>query len=126
MWPPLVRLRRAATRAAPTTVNLEAGVAKGSYRLAASAPGFAASPVEVAVRDDQTASVDQHLARSAVQQQVVVSASLEGSLVPQRGSSVSTISDQEINDRGAQSVTDVLRGVPGLALNDTGCGMLGA
>ena len=97
-----------------------AGVARGSYRLAANAPGFAASPVEVAVRDDQTASVDLHLALSAVQQQVVVSASLEGSLAPQLGSSVSTISSQEIDDKAAQNVTDVLRGIPGLALDDTG------
>ncbi len=76
------------------------GVAKGSYRLVANAPGFAASPVEVAVRDDQTASVDLHLALSAVQQQVVVSASLEGSLAPQLGSSVSTISSQEVDEHG--------------------------
>jgi len=97
-----------------------AGVARGSYRLVANAPGFAASPVDVAVREDQTASVDLHLALSAVQQQVVVSASLEGSLAPQLGSSVSTISGQEIDDRGAQNITDVLRGVPGVALDDTG------
>jgi outer membrane receptor protein involved in Fe transport len=96
------------------------GVAKGSYRLVANAPGFSASPVDVEVREDQTASMDLHLALSAVQQQVVVSASLEGSLAPQLGSSVSTISSQEIDERGAQNVTDVLRGVPGLALDDTG------
>ncbi len=96
------------------------GVATGSYRLVANAPGFSASPVEVEVREDQTASVDLNLALSAVQQQVVVSASLAGSLVPQLGSSVSTISSQEINGQGAQNVTDVLRGVPGVALDDTG------
>jgi len=96
------------------------GVAKGSYRLVANAPGFSSSPVDVEVREDQTSSIDLHLALSAVEQQVVVSASLEGSLAPQLGSSVSTISSQEINNQGAQNVTDVLRGVPGVALDDTG------
>ena len=96
------------------------GLAKGSYRLVANVPGFSASTADVELGEDQTRSVDLHLALSAVQQQVVVSASLEGSLVPQIGSSVSTVSDQEIDDRGAQNVTDVLRGVPGVALDDSG------
>jgi len=96
------------------------GLAKGTYRLVANAPGFSASTADVEVGEDQTRSVDLHLALSAVQQQVVVSASLEGALAPQLGSSVSTVSEQEIDDRGAQSVTDVLRGVPGVALDDSG------
>ena len=96
------------------------GVASGSYRLVANAPGFSASPVDVEVGEGQTTSVDLHLALSAVEQRVVVSASLEGTLAPQLGSSVSTISSQEIDDQGAQNVTDVLRGVPGVALDDTG------
>jgi len=96
------------------------GLAKGTYRLVANAPGFSASTADVELREDQTASVDLHLEISAVEQQVVVSASLEGSLAPQLGSSVSTVSDQEIDDRGAQNVTDVLRGIPGVALDDTG------
>ena len=97
-----------------------AGLAKGSYRLVANAPGFSASTADVEMHEDQTRSVDLHLALSAVQQQVVVSASLGGSLAPQLGSSVSTISDQEIDEKGAQNVTDVLRGIPGVALDDTG------
>jgi outer membrane receptor protein involved in Fe transport len=96
------------------------GLAKGAYRLVANAPGFSASTADVEMREDQTRSVDLRLALSAVQQQVVVSASLGGSLAPQLGSSVSTISEQEIDDRGAQNVTDVLRGIPGVALDDTG------
>jgi outer membrane receptor protein involved in Fe transport len=96
------------------------GLAKGAYRLVANAPGFSASTADVELGEDQTRRVDLHLALSAVQQQVVVSASLGGSLAPQLGSSVSTVSKQEIDDRGAQNVTDVLRGVPGVALDDTG------
>jgi outer membrane receptor protein involved in Fe transport len=96
------------------------GLAKGTYRLVANAPGFSASTADVEIGEDQARSVDLHLALSAVQQQVVVSASLGGALAPQLGSSVSTVSEQEIDDRGAQSVTDVLRGVPGVALDDSG------
>jgi outer membrane cobalamin receptor len=96
------------------------GLAKGTYRLVANAPGYVASTADVEIGEDQTRSVDLHLALSAVQQQVVVSASLEGALAPQLGSSVSTVSDQEINARAAQSVTDVLREVPGVALDDSG------
>jgi outer membrane receptor protein involved in Fe transport len=96
------------------------GLAKGSYRPVANAPGFSASTADVEIGEEQARSVDLHLALSAVQQQVVVSASLEGALAPQLGSSVSTISKQEIDDRGAQNVTDVLRGVPGVALDDSG------
>ena len=96
------------------------GLGKGSYRLLANAPGFSASSAQVEVGEDQTARMDLLLTLSALAQQVVVSASLEGSLAPQLGSSVSIISDQEIDDRGAQNITDVLRGVPGVALDDTG------
>jgi outer membrane cobalamin receptor len=96
------------------------GLVQGSYRLVADAPGFTASTAEVEIGAGETRSVDLHLMLSAVQQQVVVSASLGGSPAPQLGSSVSTISGQEIDDRGAQNVTDVLRGVPGVALDDAG------
>ena len=96
------------------------GVGKGSYRLVANAPGFSASTADVEIGEAQTTSVDLHLVVSAVEQQVVISASLGGSLAPQLGSSVSTVSDQEIDDRGAQNVTDVLRAIPGVALDDTG------
>ena len=96
------------------------GLTRGTYRLVADAPGFSASTADVEIGEDQTRSIDLHLALSAVQQQVVVSASLEGALAPQLGSSVSTVSEQEIDDRGAQSVTDVLHGVPGVTLDDAG------
>ena len=96
------------------------GLGKGTYRLVANAPGFSALTEDVEVHGGQACKVDLHLALSAVQQQVVVSASLDGALAPQLGSSVTTISEEEISDRGAQNVTDVLRGVPGIALDDTG------
>jgi len=96
------------------------GLRSGTYRLVANAPGFSTSAVDVEVREVPTARVDLHLALSAVEQQVVVSASLGGALVPQIGSSVSVVTQQEIDDRGVQSVLEVLRGVPGLEVNQSG------
>lgn len=92
----------------------------GAYRLAAHAPSFNAALQDVQVAGGETRRVDMRLELSAVQQQVVVSASLGGALAPQVGSSVAVISRQEIADRGAQSVLDVLRGVPGVEVNQTG------
>ena len=51
---------------------------------------------------------------------MVVSASLGGALAPELGSSVSVMTHDEMDDRGAQSVLDVLRGVPGVEVNQTG------
>jgi outer membrane receptor protein involved in Fe transport len=96
------------------------GLRGGTYRLVANAPGFSSASTAVEVRDAGTPTVDLHLELSAVEQQVVVSASLGGALAPQIGSSVSVITQGEIADRGAQSVLDVLRGVPGVEVNQTG------
>ena len=97
-----------------------AGLSRGVYQLVANAPGFSTSSSDVRVSDAGTQTVDLHLTLSAVDQQVVVSASLEGTLAPQIGSSVSVVTQSEIEDRGAQSVLDVLRGIPGVEVNQTG------
>jgi len=96
------------------------GLRSGAYRLVANAPGFSTSTVAVEVAENQTRIAHLHLELSAVAQQVVVSASLGGALVPQIGSSVSVVTRQEMDDRGAQSVLEVLRGVPGVEVNQTG------
>jgi outer membrane cobalamin receptor len=97
-----------------------AGLRSGTYRLVANASGFSSASTAVEVRDAGTQTVDLQLELSAVEQQVVVSASLAGVLAPQIGSSVSVINQEEIDDRGAQSVLEVLRGVPGVEVNQTG------
>ncbi len=96
------------------------GLRGGVYKLVASLPGFSSSSTEVEVGETDTRSVDLQLALSAVEEHVVVSASLAGTLAPQIGSSVSVITQQEIDERGAQSVLDVLRGIPGVEINQTG------
>jgi outer membrane receptor protein involved in Fe transport len=97
-----------------------ANLADGKYELEAHAPGFASPASEVEVRGPELRTVDLHLQLSAVQQQVVVSASLGGSLTSQAGSSVSVVTEQDISDRAAQNVLDVLSGVPGVEVSQAG------
>jgi len=92
----------------------------GVYHLVANAPGFTSSEVATKLAEGPTASVELHLALSAVEQRVVVSAALGGALAPQIGSSVSILTDQEITDQGAQNLLDVLRDVPGTSLTQAG------
>jgi len=96
------------------------GLPAGSYRLAAFAPGFSTSQGDIEVQEGRTNKMDLRLELSAVGQQVVVSASLGGALVPQIGSSVSVVTQQEIEDRDTQSVLEVLRGVPGVEVAQSG------
>ena len=97
-----------------------ANLADGKYQLVASAPGFASPRAEVEIRGAQVRTLDLHLQLSAVQQQVVVSASLGDSLVSEVGSSVSVVSGQDIKDRAALNVLDVLSGIPGIEVSQTG------
>jgi outer membrane receptor protein involved in Fe transport len=97
-----------------------AGLRGGAYQLTAHRPGFTASPVQIEVGDDETRAAELHLELSAVEQHVVVSASLGSALAPQLGSSVSIVPEQEIEERGAQGVYEVLRGVPGVEVNQSG------
>jgi len=92
----------------------------GAYRLVANVPGFTASTTPVEVAEGETRSVDPRLALSAVEEHVVVSASLGGALAPQVGSSLSVLTQSDVEERGAQSVLEVLRDVPGVAVTAAG------
>jgi len=96
------------------------GLRAGAYRLVANAPGFSSSSAEIQLHAEETRTLDLRLALSAVAQQVVVSASLKSALVQQLGSSVSVITRREIDDQAAQSINEVLRDVPGLAVEQSG------
>jgi outer membrane receptor protein involved in Fe transport len=96
------------------------GLLAGTFTIAANAPGFTAVLLEVSVASGETHVADLHLALSAVQEQVVVSASLGGALAPQTGSSVTVVTQQEIQDEGPETLADALRNVPGVAINRTG------
>ncbi len=96
------------------------GLASGTYTLAANLPGFTNVTAEIAVQTGDTKVVELHLKLSALQEQVVVSASLGGALAPEIGSSVTVVTNDEIQNEGAINVADALRNVPGVAINRTG------
>jgi outer membrane receptor protein involved in Fe transport len=97
-----------------------AGLAGGTYTIAANLPGFTSVSAEIKVEGSGNSVNDVHLKLSAVQEQVVVSASLGGALAPEVGSSVTVVSHDEIEDQGVETVADALRNVPGVAVNRTG------
>ena len=96
------------------------GLLAGTFTIAANAPGFTAVLLEVSLASGEAHPADLHLALSAVQEQVVVSASLGGALSPQTGSSVTVVTQQDIQDEGPETLADALRNVPGVAINRTG------
>jgi len=96
------------------------GLRGGTYRLVATVPGFAASPVQVKVGESERQTVDFRLVLSAVQEHVVVSATLGGALSPQVGSSIDVLTRRDLDEQGAQAVFEVLREVPGVTVNQTG------
>jgi outer membrane receptor protein involved in Fe transport len=97
-----------------------AGLRSGTYRLVATVPGFAVTPVEVEVGEREMQTVDLHLVLSAVQEHIVVSATLGGAFSPQVGSSIDVLTRRDLDEQGAQAVFEVLRAVPGVAVNQTG------
>ncbi len=96
------------------------GLQEGPYQLAASARGLACPAMNIEVRKDGNQRQDLNLALSALESQVVVSASLGGALAPQIGSSVSLVSKQDIDDRSAQNALEVIRGIPGIEVSQAG------
>jgi len=96
------------------------GLLAGTFTIAANAPGFTALAQQIAVANGETHTADLHLALTAAQDQVVVSASLGGALAPQTGSSVTIVTQRELQDEGVDTLADALRNVPGVAINRTG------
>jgi outer membrane receptor protein involved in Fe transport len=96
------------------------GLQPGAYKLVANLPGFSMPSVAVDLREDQTRVVDLKLELSAVHQQVVVSATLGAALAPEIGSSLTVLTRQELNDRGAQAALEALRGAAGVEVNQAG------
>ncbi|MGB6429313.1 MAG: TonB-dependent receptor [Candidatus Acidiferrales bacterium] len=96
------------------------GLRAGAFTVVANAPGFSDVSAEIELKGAETQTTDLHLKLSAVEEKVVVSASLGGALAPQLGSSVTVVSQQDIENQGAQSVYEALRNVPGVALAQSG------
>jgi outer membrane cobalamin receptor len=96
------------------------GLRSGAFVVVANLPGFTGISAEIKLEDGETSSTDLHLELSALQENVVVSASLGGAIAPEIGSSVTVVTQEEIQDQGVETVADALRNVPGVAINRTG------
>ena len=92
----------------------------GTYQVVGTSSGFNEVTGDIELMPDQKLVKDLKLNLSAVQERVVVSAAPGGALTSVIGSSVSVVSAQEIDDRGAQAALDVLRGLPGVEINQSG------
>jgi outer membrane receptor protein involved in Fe transport len=92
----------------------------GTYEIVGTVPGFNEVTGEIELRPDEKLVKDLNLNLSAVQEKIVVSAAPGGVLTSEIASSVSVVSAQEIDDRGAQAAVDVMRGLPGVEINQSG------
>ncbi len=99
---------------------LFSGLAAGDYDLVANLPGFSAPAIKFHLDAGQARNVKIQLAISAVRQQVMVTATLGAALTPEIGSSVSVLTRQDMEERGAQAALEVLRGAPGVEVNQAG------
>ena len=92
----------------------------GKYQIVATSSGFDQLPVDIDLAAGEKRVCDLHLRLSASRDKVVVSAAPGGALTSQIASSVSVVSAEEIEDRGAQIAVDVMRGLPGVEINQSG------
>jgi outer membrane cobalamin receptor len=92
----------------------------GNYQILATISGFDQLPVDIDLAAGEKRVSELHLQLSALRDKVVVSVAPGGALTSQIASSVSVVSAQEIDDRGAQAALDVLRGLPGVEINQSG------
>jgi outer membrane cobalamin receptor len=92
----------------------------GRYQIIAASAGFNEVTGEIELKPGEKLTKDLNLNLSALQEKIVVSAAPGGALTSEIASSVSVISAQEIDDRGAQAALDVLRGLPGVEINQSG------
>ena len=96
------------------------GLRDGEYEIVANRTGFTTVVTHISLKPGETRIEDLHLKLNAIEERVVVSAEPGGALVPEVGTSVSVVSQQEIEDRGNQTVYDAMRGLPGVEINQTG------
>jgi outer membrane receptor protein involved in Fe transport len=96
------------------------GLLDGEYEIVSVREGFSGSVAQIFLKPGEIRVADLHLSLNAVEQQVVVSAEPGGVLAPEIGTSTSVVTQQEIEDRGNQTVYDAMRGLPGVEINQTG------
>ena len=96
------------------------GLNGGTYTLTANSAGFSVLSADLELHAGESRALDLTLKISAAEERVIVSASLGGALAPQVGSSASIVTKQDIEDRDAESVYQVLQGLPSVEIAQTG------
>ncbi|HYL46430.1 MAG TPA: TonB-dependent receptor plug domain-containing protein, partial [Candidatus Limnocylindrales bacterium] len=96
------------------------GLREGEYEIVANRTGFTTVLTQISLKPGEAHIENLHLKLNAIQEQVVVSAEPGGALAPEIGTSLSVVTQQEIEDRGNQTVYDAMRGLPGVEINQTG------
>jgi vitamin B12 transporter len=96
-------------------------LAPGDYLIEAEAPGFSRSVTQV-LRIDRNAntSLDISLPLAGVSVQVVVTAQATAQPVDEVSKAVSVVDSREIDERDESAVTEALRTVPGLRIQQLG------
>jgi len=96
-------------------------LAPAEYLLEAQAPGFAPATVRrVTVKRGQTTALDIPLELSAIRSSVVVTASDTPQSVDEVSKAVTVVNSQEIDERDETSISESLRTVPGLRVQQLG------
>jgi vitamin B12 transporter len=96
-------------------------LAPGEYLVEAEATGFARAATRVLrVERDANTSLDISLALAGVSEQVVVTAQATAQPIDEVSKAVSVVDSREIDERDESAVTDALRTVPGLRVQQLG------
>ncbi|MPZ16688.1 MAG: TonB-dependent receptor [Luteitalea sp.] len=96
------------------------GLDAGHYELRAFADGFAARPVSLTLRGDETRELTVRLRISPINESMIVSASQVEQPRSEIGDSVSSFTDLELRARQIDSVAGALRLVPGVTVAQSG------
>ncbi len=96
-------------------------LAPGEYLIEAEATGFARAATRVLrLERNGNASIDISLPLASVSEQVVVTAQATAQSTDEISKSVSVVESREIEERNETTVTDALRTVPGLRIQQLG------
>jgi outer membrane cobalamin receptor len=113
--------------AAPRTVSSDAtghyaitGLTPGRYHVRASSPGLRSSPYTVDVGADREVALDLSLRLTAIDEALVVTASQVAGVRSRLPDSTTVITGADLQVRQQFSLTQALRTVPGLTLQQSG------
>jgi iron complex outermembrane receptor protein len=100
---------------------LFADLTPGQYLIEAEAAGFARASAQVLrVERNATATVDISLPLAAIDEQVVITAQGTAQPVDEVSKAVSVLNRQDIDDRDEAAISEALRSVPGLRVQQLG------